>query len=146
MTLRKKIKIAAVTVLGAGALLFFILIVHIAFMVKGRKRPELATIQMVRADFKQPAGVEEADRIVSKLKAMTGVKDAYYNPGSGILIYTFDATRNNANAIFETAVRPAGLAVEMKTFSKEELSAGCPAMDNNSFYGRLTGIVDRVVN
>lgn len=146
MTLKKKIKITIAGALGLAVLLFIVLVVHIAIMVKGRTPPENATIQMARADFDQQPGVAGAGLIESRIRAMSGVKSTYYNPASKILIYTFDATKNNAEAIFDRAVKPSGFGAALHTFSKEEMSRGCPAMDNSSFYGKLTTVIDRIVN
>lgn len=146
MTLKKKIKIAIAGTLGLAVLLFVVLIVHIAIMVKGRTPPENATIQMARADFDQQPDVAGAGVIESRIRAMNGVKDTYYNPASKILIYTFDATKNNAVTIFNRAVKPSGFKVALHTFSKEEMSRGCPAMDNSSFYSKLTAMIARMVN
>lgn len=146
MSIRKKIKIAALTVSGIALLLFAVLIVHIAVMVKGRSPLSQPTVQMARIDFKQNLEPARAVSIENRIRSLKGVKATYFNPGSHIMIYTFDNRQNNAEHIYREAVKPSGIVAVRYVPSSKELASGCPAMDGNSFYGKLTDIVASIIN
>jgi hypothetical protein len=146
MSIAKKIRIIAGSIAGTAFLLFVVLIIHIAFMVKGRKPPANATVQMVRVDFKQEMDSSAIACVESDIKSMKGVKDVYYNPQSHILIYSFDAKQNNAKTIYDIAINGSGYSAHRFAFAKNDQANGCPVMDNHSFYGRLTSIVETILN
>ncbi len=53
MTIKKKLKVAAASLLGITFLFTAVLLIHIVVMIKNRKPLPAATLQMARADFKQ---------------------------------------------------------------------------------------------
>ena len=146
MSFRKKMKIALGSIAGVAFLLFAVLVVHIVIMVKMRKPPANATVQMARVDFKQSMDPATIAKVEGDIKVMKGVKDVYYNPQSHILIYSFDAKQNNANNIYNTAIQSSGYSANRFAFAKNDMAKGCPVMDNHSFYGKLTSIVSNVIN
>lgn len=146
MSIQKMLKIAVGAILGGAFLLFAILIVHIAVMVKGRKSLENPTIQMARVDFQRSLNASEIKEIERNVKSQNGVKDIYYNPAAKILIYSFDAKINNAQKIYDVAIKSSGYKAHRFTFTKNEEANGCPAMDNHSVYGKLTNMVETVIN
>lgn len=146
MSIKKKVKIALFGVLGLFFLLFATLIIHIAVMVKGRSPLSEPTVQMARVDFKQQAAPAKIAAVEARIRSLKGVKATYFNQQSNILIYTFDNRRNNAENIYLEAVKPSGMIAAHYVPSSKDLAFGCPAMNGNSFYGKLTDIVSSVVN
>ncbi|PSK93200.1 hypothetical protein B0I18_102170 [Taibaiella chishuiensis] len=146
MTMKKKLKVAAGSLLGIMFLFSAVLLIHIVVMVKNRKPLPAATLQMARADFKQPVPDQVMQTIQQAVSRQKGVKETYYNAGSRMLVYTYDNKVNTAEAIYASAIRPSGMSSERHLVSQSEATKGCPAMDNHSFYGKLTNMVARVVN
>jgi copper chaperone CopZ len=146
MKMNKKIKIVAFSLLGLGFLFFATLIVHIAIMVKGRPAPAYATIQMARADFKEPVDSLSAVKIQNNIKNLKGVQSTYFNVKDYIVVYTYDNKVNTAQNIYDLAIRDAGFRSSRYLVSEKDLAKGCPAMNSNSFYGKLTDVVSKIVN
>lgn len=142
----KKIRIALQAVLGFVFLLFAVLIIHIAIMVKGAQPLVNSTEQMARADFSQPVDSSDAIKIENEVKSLNGVKSVYFNLKDYILIYTFDNRVNNAQKIYDHAIRNSGFSAIRYVVSGSELSKGCPVMNDHSFYGKLTTIISKIVN
>jgi hypothetical protein len=146
MKLNKKIKIVAFSLLGLAFLFFATLIVHIAIMVKGRPTPAFATIQMARADFKEPVDSLSAVRIQNEIKNLKGVQTTWFNAKDYILVYSFDNKINTAQSIYDAAIKNSGFRSVRYIVGKADLAKGCPVMNNNSFYGKLTEVVAGIVN
>ncbi len=144
MKINKKIKILSGVVFGFAFLLFATLIVHIAIMVKGR--PADATVQLGRADFKEPVDSLSALKIQNDIKGLKGVQYTYFNAKDYILVYAFDNKVNTAQKIYDAAIKNAGFSSVRYTVGAADLAKGCPVMSNNSFYGKLTGLVAGFVN
>src|ERR1700743_3741080 len=139
MKINKKIKILLGSVLGLAFLLFAVLIVHIAIMVKGR--PADATVQLGRADFKEPVDSLSAVKIQDEIKNLKGVKYTYFNAKDYIMVYAFDNKVNTARQIYDAAIKNAGFRSVRYTVGAADLTKGCPVMSNHSFYGKLTEMV-----
>ncbi len=146
MKLNKKIKVVAFSLLGLAFLFFATLIVHIAVMVKVRPTPAYATIQMARADFREPVDSLSAIRIQNDIKSLKGVQTTYFNAKDYILVYSFDNKVNTARNIYDAAIRNSGFRSARYIVNKTDLAKGCPVMNSNSFYGKLTGVVAGIVN
>ncbi len=146
MTIKKKLKVAAASLLGITFLFTAVLLIHIVVMIKNRKPLPAATLQMARADFKQAVPDQVMHNIEQSVSRQKGVKATYYNAGSRILIYSYDNKINTADAIYASAIEPSGILVARHLVTQSEAATGCPAMDDHSFYGKLTRMVDRVVN
>jgi hypothetical protein len=146
MKSNKKLKIALFSVLGLAFLFFAVLIIHIAVMVKGRAPLANATIQMARADFKEPVDSLSAVRIQENIKKLKGVESTYFNAKDYIVVYTYDNRVNTAQGIYDQAIGNAGFSSARYLVSDKDLAGGCPVMNSNSFYGRLTDVVSRIIN
>lgn len=143
---KKTLKIAIFSIAGIAFLFFATLIVHIVIMVKNKAPLANATIQMARADFNEPIDAIAATKIQNEIKMQAGVKSTYFNSNSNILVYTFDNRANDAQDIYNNAIKNSGFASERHIVSAEDATKGCPAMDNKSFYGKLTKVVTSIVN
>lgn len=146
MKINKKIKIALFSIMGFAFLFVAALLVHITLMVKEMRNLPDATIQLARADFKQPVDPINALQIENKVMEQTGVKSTYFNPKDYTLVYTFDNRVNNARNIYDHAIRNDGFLSTRYIVSAADLSQGCPVMNDHSFYGKLTAFVGRFVN
>lgn len=146
MKINKTIKIVSGSLLGLAFLLFATLLIHIAIMVKGRPAPANATIQMARADFREPVDSLSAVRIQDKIKSLRGVESTWFNQKNYIVVYTYDNKVNTAQHIYDAAIKDAGFKSVRYTVSKSDLAKGCPVMNNHSFYGKLTEAVSNIIN
>lgn len=146
MKTNKKIKVALLSILGIAVLFFLALLVHITIMVKEMKALPEATIQMARADFIQPVDSINAVQIENKVMDQPGVKSTYFNSKDYTLVYSFDNRVNNAQNIYDHAIKNDGFRSTRYIVSAADLSTGCPVMNDNSFYGKLTAFVGRFVN
>jgi copper chaperone CopZ len=146
MKINKKIKVALGLVLGLAFLLFATLIVHVVVMVKGKPPLAMATIQMARADFQEPVDASGAAAIQNNIKKLPGVKDTYFNVKDHIVTYTYDNKLNSAQNIYDAAIGNSGYKSRRYLVSRSDLAKGCPVMNSNSFYGKLTDIISGIVN
>lgn len=146
MKINKKIKIALLSVLGIVTLLIITLLVHVTIMVKEMRALPDATIQMARADFTQPVDSINAVLIENKVMDQPGVKSTYFNSKDYTLVYTFNNRINNAPNIYNHAIKNDGFSSACFIVSAADLSKGCPVMNDNSFYGKLTVFLGKFVN
>lgn len=146
MKINKKVKIAVGSMLGIAFLFFATLIIHIAYMVHKQAQEPFAHEQMSRADFLQAVDSSSALNIENKVKSLKGVKSTYFNLKDNIFIYTFDNRENNSQAIYDNAIKNSGFASSRHIVTAKEMNTGCPAMNPNSFYGKISTLVARVVN
>lgn len=146
MKINKKIRIALWSVLGIAVLLSLTLLVHVIIMVKAMRALPDATIQMARADFIQPVDSMNAIQIENTVMDQPGVKSTYFNAKDYTLVYSFDNRVNNAQNIYDHAIKNDGFSSVRYIVAASDLSKGCPVMNGNSFYGKLTAFVGRFVN
>jgi len=133
--------------MGVFAVLFVLLLLtHIVIMVKSMPILVYPTLQLARVDFKEPLDSLSIRRIRNQVASQKGVESTYYNPKDDILIYTFDNRLNNAHSIYDKAIIPSGYASERYVVTAKDLQQGCPVLNNNSFYGKLTALVAKIVN
>ncbi|WP_107040308.1 hypothetical protein [Brumimicrobium mesophilum] len=146
MKTRKKIKMVATILLGGAFLFFATLVIHIGIMVYGKEALPLATTQIGRLDFDEQINEGQANAIENQFKNIEGVKSTYFNVGSDILIYTFDNRKNSTENIYKEFNQGSNYLSSRYTVSEEDLSKGCPAIESDSFYGKLTSMVSKIVN
>lgn len=143
---RKFVKKILIYTGGAVVALFLVLMVHIVVMVKNMPHYTNPTVQLARADFKEPVDSGSAARIQQQIKKLPGVASTYFNQKAGILVYAYDNRKNNAQNIYDDVVRNSGFRSVRYTVTAEDLKSGCPVMNDNSFYGKLTNMVAKIVN
>lgn len=146
MTLGKKIKWALLGVLGISFLLFLTLVIHIGVMVYHKAPLPFEHLQMTRVDFNRPLDSAEISLIKTGLLDQKGVKTTYYNAVDNNVVYTYDNRQNNALNIYQQFFQPANIAAKRYTVSEKDLAKGCPVMNTNSFYGKLTAIISKTIN
>lgn len=133
----------------AGSLftaLLIILVVHITIMVKRMPRLTHPTVQLARADFSEPLNGTAAMRLQQAVSVLPGVSSTYYNEKNNIFIYAFDNRKNSAQGIYDAVIKNFGCASERYTVKPEDMGKGCPVIDNNSFSGKVTRFISRIVN
>ncbi|WP_222165243.1 hypothetical protein [Edaphocola aurantiacus] len=146
MTIKKGIKYTAISLFSLGFLLFATLIVHIAVMVKGKKPLASEHTQLARIDFSAAADPRTITEIEQSIGTLPGVQSTYYNPATHTLVYAFNNKLQNAAEVYQSQVTSRNIDALKYTVSAADAAKGCPAMDNNSFYGRLTKTVSSIVN
>jgi len=146
MTMQKKIKWFFIGTLGTAVLLFLTLVIHIAIMVYHKGPLPFEHTQMARTDFMEPLDSLQISKLKSNLLSQKGVKSIYLNSKDHNVVYTFDNRQNSGDNIFRNAIVPAHLKAKPYIVSAEDLNRGCPAFNNNSFYGKLTKVISKAVN
>lgn len=146
MTIKKGIKYTAISLLSLGFLLFATLIVHIAVMVKGKKPLASEHTQLARIDFSRTADPAAIADIEQSIGALPGVQSTYYNPDTRILVYAYNNKLQDAAQVYQSQVSSRNIDALKYTVSAADAAKGCPAMNNNSFYGKLTKVVSSIVN
>ena len=131
---------------GTAAAFVLVLLVHIVVMVKEMPNYANRTTQLGRADFKEPVNSATAQLIEQKIKKLPGVSSTYFNQKDDILVYAFDNKVNTSENIYNAGIKNSGIRSVRYTVSEEDLKYGCPAMNGNSFYGKLTQFVSSIVN
>ena len=125
MKKRKIIKIALISI-SVCALLFVVLIVHIAMVIKPKNVEN--NIQLGRIDFKQNIDSSEAVKIVSFVRNLEGVENAFYNPKSGILICGFYNQKQNAQNVYNKLMAYGHYKAERFIVDASAEIKGCPAL------------------
>lgn len=146
MNTKKVIKYTAISVFSIAFLFFATLIVHIAVMVKGKTPLASANTQLARIDLGNNVNNEAAVQLESDIRSLPGVKSTYYNPQTHILVYSFDNKILSADQVYQSQVASKSISAAKYVVSASDATKGCPAMDHNSFYARLTRVVSSVVN
>lgn len=145
-TTRKKIKWTFFGLLGLGFLLFLTLVVHIAVMVYHKGPLPFEHVQMARVDFQKPLDSVQIASLETQLLAQKGVKTSYFNTKDDNLVYTFDNRQNSSQKIYQEIFQSGALSAKRYTVSADDLAKGCPVMNNNSFYGKLTSVISKAIN
>lgn len=146
MKINKKLKTALKIAGGAVLLFFIVLVTHIVIMVKNRPPLVHSTTQLARADFKQPVDSAAAISIQDGLKKLSGVQTTYFNLKDNILVYGFDNRKNTAENIYDEAIKNCGFTSVRYMVNSKDMANGCPVIDNNSFYGKVTNVIAKIVN
>lgn len=142
----KTLKRALLITATSALVLCLILLIHVAVMVKKNRAAPGDTVQLARADFKEPVDSLSAARIEQNIQKMRGVKSTYFNRPDGILVYAFDNTQNTSRAIYEQGVQNTGFQSALYVVSAGDMKTGCPAILDDSFYGKLTRAVAHLIN
>jgi len=145
MRIPKKIKIAAVSLLGIVGLLFVVLVVHIA-----TAKPVVydnATLQISRIDFEEALDSAKAKEIHRNLKSIPGVKNDRINLEKGVVVYFHDNKVINSEEVFNQLIAKGNYKAKRYIISKElAQKTACPVMDEDSFSYKFSRGVQRLFN
>jgi hypothetical protein len=143
MKKRKIIKITLIS-LSVVVLLFAVLIVHIALVMKPKNVEN--NIQLSRIDFKQPVDSAEAVKMVSFVRHLDGVDNAVFNPKSGILICGFYNQKQNAQNVYDKLMAYGHYKAERFMVGAADEIKGCPAMgaDKSFIYTMASSLADLI--
>jgi len=143
MKKRKIIKITLIS-LSVCALLFAVLIIHIALVMKPKNVEN--NIQLSRIDFKQPVDSTEAIKIVSFVRHLDGVENAFFNPKSGILICGFYNQKQNSQNVYNKLMAYGHYKAERFIIDASAEIKGCPAMgtDKSFIYTMASSLADLI--
>lgn len=142
MTTGRKIKIAALSVLGFFFLMFIILVYHIA-----TARPvESATIQVSRIDFDKPFDSVSAIDIKQKLHDIDGVKSEIIIKRN-VVVYFHDNKVADSKKVYDELMHKGNYKAE-RFLLPEGMAAKqvCPVMKRDGISYRFTKFVQRIFN
>ena len=143
MKKRKIFKIAIISISVCVAL-FITLIIHIALVMK--PQPPNSNVQLSRIDFKQKVDSTEGAKIVSFVRHLDGVQNAYYNPKSGILICGFYNQKQTSQNVYEKLMAYGHYKAERFVIDASSEIKGCPAMGaDKSFIYSLAQYVSKLI-
>ncbi|MBM6498265.1 MAG: hypothetical protein O9282_14285 [Flavobacterium sp.] len=145
MRIPKKIKIAAVSILGIVGLLFVVLVVHIA-----TAKPVVydnATLQISRIDFEEAIDSAKAKEIHRNLKSIPGVKNDRINLEKGVVVYFHDNKVINSEEVFNQLIAKGNYKAKRYVISNElAQKKACPVMNEDSFSYKFSRGVQRIFN
>jgi len=145
MRIPKKIKIAAVSILGIVGLLFVVLVVHIA-----TAKPVVydnATLQISRIDFEEAIDSAKAKEIHRNLKSIPGVKNDRINMEKGVVVYFHDNKITNSKRVYEQLMMKGNYKAKPFIISNELAQKKvCPVMAEDSFSYKFSRGVQRIFN
>ena len=117
MRINKKIKIVAASLLGVIALLFVVLVIHIA-----TAKPVVydnATLQISRIDFEEAIDSAKAKEIHRNLKSIPGVKNDRINLEKGVVVYFHDNRVINSEEVFNQLIAKGNYKAKRYVISNE---------------------------
>ena len=145
MRIPKKIKIAAISILGIVGLLFVVLVVHIA-----TAKPVVydnATLQISRIDFEEAIDSAKAKEIHRNLKSIPGVKNDRINMEKGVVVYFHDNKVINSEEVFNQLIAKGNYKAKRYVISNElAQKKACPVMNEDSFSYKFSRGVQRIFN
>jgi hypothetical protein len=129
MSIKKKIKIAVLSILGITLVLFVVLVHHIA-----NARPiENANIQISRIDFDQPFDSLSTIQIKEKLHSIKGVKSDIIVKNN-VVVYFHDNTVADSKKVFAELMTKGDYKAQRfilpATMANNQV---CPVMKKDSF-------------
>jgi hypothetical protein len=129
MSIKKKIKIAVLSILGITLVLFVVLVHHIA-----NARPiENANIQISRIDFDQPFDSLSTIQIKEKLHSIQGVKSDIIVKNN-VVVYFHDNTVADSKKVFAELMTKGDYKAQRfilpATMANNQV---CPVMKKDSF-------------
>lgn len=129
MSIKKKIKIAVLSILGITLVLFVVLVYHIA-----NARPiENANIQVSRIDFDQPFDSLSTIQIKEKLHSIQGVKSDIIVKNN-VVVYFHDNTVADSKKVFAELMTKGDYKAQRfilpATMANNQV---CPVMKKDSF-------------
>lgn len=142
MTIGKKIKVTAFSLLGFLLLMFMILVYHIA-----TARPvENATIQVSRIDFDKPFDSTAAVDIKQKLHKIPGVKSEIIVKRN-VVVYFHDNKVADSKKIYVELMKTGNYKAERfvipEALASQEV---CPVMKKDGFSYKFTKFIQRIFN
>lgn len=129
MSIKKKIKIAVLSILGITLVLFVVLVYHIA-----NARPiENANIQISRIDFDQPFDSLSTIQIKEKLHSIKGVKSDIIVKNN-VVVYFHDNNVADSKKVFDQLMTKGDYKAQRfilpATMANNQV---CPVMKKDSF-------------
>jgi len=143
MTTRKKIKIAAFSLLGTVLLLFIVLVAHIA-MARPLKL-DVPNIQVSRIDFSEPLDEAKKKEVCSNLRSIKGITSDNIIVKNNVVVYFHNNKVTDSQKVFDQLMAKGNYDAKMFTMPRELASKPvCPAMDPGSFKYKFALAVQNV--
>jgi hypothetical protein len=145
MKINKKIKIAALSIVGIVLLLFIVLVIHIA-----TAKPAVydnANLQISRIDFKQPLDSALVKEIHRNLKSIAGVKNDHFNAQKGVVVYFHDNRVANSEQVFNQLMAKGNYKAQRYIIPENIASKQvCPVMNRDGFSYKFSQGIRRIFN
>ncbi|MGC4041116.1 MAG: hypothetical protein QM710_10115 [Flavobacterium sp.] len=142
MKISKKIKTIAFSILGIFALLFAILVYHLATI-----RPiENATIQVSRIDFDKPFDSTSTAEITQKLRAIPGVKNEIIIKRN-VVVYFHDNRIADSKKVYDELMKTGHYNAQRfilpAQFANNQV---CPVLDKDGYKYKFAKFVQGIFN
>lgn len=145
MKINKKIKLAALSILGIVLVLFIVLVVHIA-----TAKPTVydnANLQISRIDFKQPLDSALVKEIHRNLKSIEGVKSDHFNIEKGVVVFYHDNRIADSKQVFDKLMAKGNYKAQRFIIPENIASKQvCPVMNRDGFSYKFSRGIQRIFN
>jgi hypothetical protein len=142
MKTNKKIRIAAVSVLGTVLLLFVVLVAHIAMA----KPIDNATVQISRIDFDKPFDAAGTAEIKKNILSIPGVKSDVIVKRN-VVVYFHDNRIADSKKVFNQLMAKGNYNAQRFTVPEHLASKSvCPVMNHDGMYYKFSKTVQQVFN
>lgn len=94
--------------------------------------------QLARIDFKEQINSVQVAEIRNVLHAQKGIKHSLFNAKEDVLIYAFDPTEQQSEAVFNVLQKETPYKTERYVVSAGDLAGSCPVINKNSITYRIS--------
>jgi len=137
----KTLKKAIFGILGTFAVLFIVLVAHIAMA----KPVDNATMQVSRIDFNHPLSAAEVKEIHNNLKSIPGVKTDHFEAEKGVLVYFHDNRIADSETIYRQLMQKGNYDAKRFTLPPGMASKQvCPVMDHNGISYKFSRFIQKI--
>lgn len=116
------------------SMLTIILAIHIYLVTSPKETNPTAAWQLARIDIEEetPLSAAVAKEIKTTLKTIEGVERVVINSEDGNAVVGFNSTIKTGRDIYRQFSKQTSIAAKLYVPTKEQLAAGCPAIDKSS--------------
>lgn len=141
---KKIIKISLIS-LSVAFVLFIVLVAHIYIVTKPKPRTT-PMVQLSRIDFKEKPDSIEASKIVSFVRHLDGIDNAYFNIPDGIFVFGFYREKQSSKNVYDELMKLGHYNAKPFVVDLSTAAKGCPVMDKNSFGYRMSTVISKIFN
>ncbi len=142
MKTNKKIRIAAVSVLGTALMLFVVLVAHIAMA----KPVDNATVQISRIDFDKPFDDASAAEVKKNILSIPGVKSDVIIKRN-VVVYFHDNRVSDSKKVYKELMAKGNYNAQRFTIPQNLASKSvCPVMNRDGMYYKFSKTVQQIFN
>lgn len=142
---RKHWKILLVSVGSTFLLLTTILAIHIYMVTRPKPSQDPRLRQLARLDVISDIDSTDVPKLQSIVAKMEGVRTVKYAANESAVIFEFDPSKQNTEAVAESLSQN-GYTVQKFKVSSSQMNKGCPVMDKSSISYRLGKYFQSAIN